>query len=59
MAMVYAGIALLTDTVWAFVTLVPVLILVDRAVIKREERYLERKFGGDYLRYRARARRWL
>jgi protein-S-isoprenylcysteine O-methyltransferase Ste14 len=59
MAMAYVGIALLTNTLWAFATLVPALILVDRAVIKREERYLERKFGGDYLRYTARTRRWL
>ena len=59
MALAYAGIAVLTDTLWAFVTLVPTLILIDRGVIKREERYLERKFGEDYLRYKARTRRWL
>ena len=59
MAMAYVGIALLTNTLWAFATLVPALILIDRGVIKREERYLERKFGEDYLRYKARTRRWL
>ena len=59
MALAYAGIAVLTDTLWAFVTLLPTLILIDRGVIKREERYLELKFGEDYLRYKARTRRWL
>ena len=59
MALAYAGIAVLTETLWAFVALLPTLILIDRGVIKREERYLERKFGEDYLRYKARTRRWL
>jgi len=41
------------------VTLVAVLIVVDRAVIAREERYLERTFGDEYLDYKSRVRRWL
>jgi len=28
-------------------------------VIAPEERYLERRFGADYLAYRQRVRRWL
>jgi protein-S-isoprenylcysteine O-methyltransferase Ste14 len=59
MALGYIGISVLTGALWAFVTLVPTLILVDRGVIAREERYLERKFGEEYLRYKARTRRWL
>lgn len=59
LALIYSGIATLTSALWAFVPLVPVLILVDRAVIRREERYLERKFGEDYTRYKASTRRWI
>jgi protein-S-isoprenylcysteine O-methyltransferase Ste14 len=59
LALIYAGIAILTSALWAFVPLIPTLILVDRAVIRREERYLERKFGGEYTRYKASTRRWI
>jgi protein-S-isoprenylcysteine O-methyltransferase Ste14 len=44
---------------WPLLTLVPVLIVVDRGVIAREERYLEAKFGQEYLDYKGRVRRWL
>jgi protein-S-isoprenylcysteine O-methyltransferase Ste14 len=36
-----------------------VLAVIDRAVIAREERYLERKFGQEYLDYKASVRRWI
>lgn len=59
MTLVYAGIALLAGALWPFATLVPALVLMDRAVIAREERYLERKFGADYDAYKRRVRRWI
>ncbi len=34
-------------------------IVADRIVIPREERYLERKFGKEYLNYKRRVRRWI
>ncbi|HYU62130.1 MAG TPA: isoprenylcysteine carboxylmethyltransferase family protein [Solirubrobacterales bacterium] len=58
-ALLYTGIAILAQAPWAFVTLVPALVVVDRMVIAREERYLERRFGDDYRRYMATTRRWL
>ena len=33
--------------------------LIEAGVIVREERYLSRKFGAVYERYRAEVRRWL
>ena len=55
----YAGVALLVNALWAMLLLPVVLIVVNRGVIDREERYLERKFGEEYLRYKERVRRWV
>src|SRR5688500_18817782 len=59
MACAYVGLAVLLNNVWALVLLPIVLVVVDRAVIRREERYLTAKFGQPYREYCARVRRWL
>jgi protein-S-isoprenylcysteine O-methyltransferase Ste14 len=59
MTLGYAGIAILSGALWALVPLVPTLFLIDRGVIRREECHLERRFGEEYVRYRARTRRWI
>ncbi len=41
------------------VMVVPILIVMRHGVIAREERYLERKFGAEYLDYEASVRRWV
>jgi protein-S-isoprenylcysteine O-methyltransferase Ste14 len=55
----YLGITLLVDAVWPLVLLAPLLAIIQWGVIKREERYLESKFGETYRAYKARVRRWL
>ncbi|CAA9488141.1 MAG: hypothetical protein AVDCRST_MAG12-1932 [uncultured Rubrobacteraceae bacterium] len=59
MALVYAGFAARANALPAALLLPAVLHLVDRGVIRREERYLEGKFGEDYLRYKREVRRWI
>ena len=59
MAMIYVGIAVLRNSLWAILFLPVVLIVIQREVIGREERYLERTFGEEYLRYKAQVRRWV
>jgi protein-S-isoprenylcysteine O-methyltransferase Ste14 len=59
MALVYIGIAVLSQALWALLPLPVVLAIIDRGVIAREERYLERKFGQEYLDYKRSVRRWL
>jgi protein-S-isoprenylcysteine O-methyltransferase Ste14 len=59
MALVYVGIALLASALWVLLPLPVVLAVIDNGVIKREERYLERKFGDEYVAYRRGVRRWI
>jgi protein-S-isoprenylcysteine O-methyltransferase Ste14 len=59
LAMLYAGIALLRNSLWAILLLPVVVYVIQREVIGREERYLERTSGEEYLAYKARVRRWV
>ena len=58
-AMVYAGIASLTNVLWAILLLPVLLLTMQRTAIEREECYLDGKFGEEYLDYKARVRRWI
>lgn len=59
LTLLYIGIALLLNALWALLLLLPLLAVVQNGVIKREEDYLERKFGDDYIRYKTSVRRWV
>jgi protein-S-isoprenylcysteine O-methyltransferase Ste14 len=58
LAMIYAGIAALRNSLWVILLLPLVVSVIQREVIGREERYLERTFGEEYLAYKARVRGW-
>lgn len=53
------GIALTANSLWILLVAVPTVFYLSLGVIAREETYLARKFGEQYLRYRASVRRWL
>ncbi len=59
LAMLYAGIAILRNALWAILFLPLLLLVTRRELIEREERYLERTFGEEYLAYKRRVRRWV
>jgi protein-S-isoprenylcysteine O-methyltransferase Ste14 len=59
MALVYTGIAVSAEALWVLAPLPAVLVAIDRGVIAREERYLDRLLGDEYRRYKQRTRRWL
>ncbi len=49
----------MADAGWVLALLGPLLAVMHFGVITREERYLEHKFGDEYLRYKAKVRRWI
>ena len=55
----YLGLTLLFNTAWPLVLFAPMIAVVYHGIIRREERYLEAKFGAVYLDYKTRVRRWL
>jgi protein-S-isoprenylcysteine O-methyltransferase Ste14 len=59
LSLLYLGAAFWLNLVWPLLLLPVVLLVVDSYVIAREEKYLERKFGGEYLQYKSRVRRWI
>lgn len=59
LALAQIGVSLIANTVWPLLSVIPVLVVIRRVVIDREEAYLERKFGQDYLAYKKRVRRWV
>ena len=59
LTMIYCGIAVRRNALWATLLLPLVVYVIQREVIEREERYLDRTFGEEYLDYKARVRRWV
>jgi protein-S-isoprenylcysteine O-methyltransferase Ste14 len=59
LTLLYTGTALLLNLLWAVLFLPIALAIMQFGVITREERYLEKKFGQEYLRYKASVRRWI
>jgi protein-S-isoprenylcysteine O-methyltransferase Ste14 len=53
------GIACWLNSIWLLGTLAVAVSLMAFVVIPREEHYLERRFGAEYLKYKAKVRRWL
>ncbi len=57
--LLYLGTSFWVNSAWPVFFLPLVLVVMQRAVIAREEAYLETMFGDDYRTYRGRVRRWL
>ncbi|MFL5481800.1 MAG: methyltransferase family protein [Gemmatimonadaceae bacterium] len=59
LTLMYVGLSLLANALWVLVLIIPVLVLMHYGVVRREERYLEAKFGEAYRDYRSRVRRYV
>jgi protein-S-isoprenylcysteine O-methyltransferase Ste14 len=59
LTLMYAGLALMANSIWALLLLFPVTLVMSRFVIRREEEYLARTFGEEYEHYQKNVRRWI
>ena len=59
LTLLYAGLVTFLQLPWGLVLLPMVIWLITIWVIVPEEKYLEQKFGGEYLNYKAKVRRWI
>ncbi len=59
LTLAYIGASLAARATLPLAALPAVLWLMNTGVIEREERYLDRKFGKTYRKYRSRVPRWI
>lgn len=59
MAMIFAGTSFVKNSLPSILLLPAALAVIQRGVIEREEAYLEKLFGAEYLRYKESVRRWV
>ncbi len=57
--LLFLGIAIRVNSLWLIILLPVLFIMLDRCVVLREEKYLEGKFGDEYLQYKEEVRRWI
>ena len=53
------GIGVFLNSLWILISFIPSAVLVYTIAIKKEEAYLEKKFGEEYEHYKSKVRRWL
>jgi protein-S-isoprenylcysteine O-methyltransferase Ste14 len=58
-ALIYAGIMIINQAGIGLLLLIPLLVIVRKGIIDREEIYLSKKFGSAYTEYKLKVRRWI
>ena len=59
LTLLYVGLGVIFNNAWILILVVPLFLVMDLWVVRREETHLEEKFGEAYIRYKSTVRRWL
>ncbi len=59
LTLLYLGVGFLLGSVYVVVLVTPAILVMNVAVVRKEEEHLEARFGEEYLHYKASVRRWL
>ena len=55
----FGSVAVFTNSVWLLSLLVLLFVTFNYGIVVREEHYLEKCFGEEYIQYKNKVRRWL
>lgn len=58
LALCFGGLAFAIDMPWLLILLLPMLLTTQFLLIRPEEKYLEARFGDEYIDYKKSVRRW-
>lgn len=56
---IYLATVCIIGNRWHIIIFPLLIIFVQEYIIKKEEKYLEKEFGEDYLNYKKKVRRWI
>jgi protein-S-isoprenylcysteine O-methyltransferase Ste14 len=59
LTLIYISLGFLLSISWAFIVLPLIMFIMNTYLIRREESYLEFRFGERYRAYKQQVRRWL
>ena len=59
LTLLYLGLGAFFQNAWILVFVIPVLLIMDLRIVRKEERHLEAKFGEAYIQYISVVGRWL
>ena len=59
LTLLYLGIGFILINIWILGLSMPVILVLDLWIIRREESHLEAVFGKEYIRYKSAVRRWI
>ncbi len=59
MGLIVLGASIWLNSLWILFSIVFIIPVIETGVIRREEKYLEKKFGQRYQEYKAKVRRWV
>lgn len=57
--LLYCGVGVFKGNGWTFIVIPLLIATVQLYIIRKEERYLQRAFGNEYLQYKRKVRRWI
>lgn len=55
----YLGLTFLIGSWWHIILLPVLIFIIQGYIIRKEEEYLKRAFGQEYLTYKSKVRRWI